>query len=706
MPTIPSITIAPVSKNGNSNDNSSTPPTSYIPVAALRLPSDDDDNIPNNVHTIEQLQLLPMDCLNTNNKEHEYDHHDDNDETDTTQHPTTHHQHMRRPLRHVDDRGNVYTYMLQPYKYIIPLILVVEMIERFTYYGVYYTQTLYLTGVYNSKWNANYTSIEAASLVSLSTAVAYTTPFIGAYLSDKLLGDYYSIVFGATCLYLPGLLLVALTSIPHLFGSHSFNTTALNIAILGLWPLGTGIVKSVVNVFGARQYHPLVQNAFIESYYVNFYTSINIGALVGISVLPIIAQHHVTTAYLIPVVLLSWGIIAFISGTKHYVISPPRGASCSDVCGSKSKASTITPPAPFATTTIPLTTILRISLLIVPFCIAYSQMPTTFIIQGAVMNKAMYGLIDAASINIIDNISVLTFGTIMSSYIYPYLIQKNYKLATTHKFAIGSFFGLLSLLWALIVEMMIRTTYDNTGQQISVLWQAPSYILIGIGEIFAVSAAYEAAFVASSPSTKALASAINIFCVGGLPNLFCIFLYKYCAHWFRNTRDGSTNLTHVSDYVTAHIDKYFEVLVLILMIGIVLNVLPAVRKFVENTEQRAIDIVKTPLLSKQHHQRNGKIDLESTPLLRRKFERPLMKMGSMRAGPSLRHVSMNNAHPTSLRTNNYVTTEQQLPNSTTNYMSTVGLTKSVIHRLYHGHDSNNLQDAIPVPYMVVEPEDQ
>lgn len=685
MPTIPAITTTPVPKNDSNHSTAST----YIPVP-LKLPNathgnnnndNDDDNIPNNVHTIEQLQLLPIDCLNKEDGDYDYD-----DDVNTNHVVASN---MRRPLRHVDDRGNEFTYLLQPYKYIIPLILVVEMIERFTYYGVFYTQTLYLTGAYNSKWNANYTSIEAASLVSLSTAVAYTTPFIGAYLSDKLLGDYYSIVLGATCLYLPGLLLVALTSIPHLFGSHTFNTTALNIAILGLWPLGTGIVKSVVNVFGARQYHPLVQNAFIESYYVNFYTSINIGALVGISLLPIIAQHHVTTAYLIPVVLLSCGIIAFISGTKHYVMSPPRGSD-DDMCGPNTpNTNTTPPPSPFTTTTIPLTTILRISLLIVPFCIAYSQMPTTFIIQGAVMNKAMYGLIDAASINIIDNISVLTFGTIMSSYIYPYLIQQNYKVATTHKFAIGSFFGLLSLLWALIVEMMIRTTYEKTGQQINILWQAPSYILIGIGEIFAVSAAYEAAFVASSPSTKALASAINIFCVGGLPNLFCIFLYKYCSHWFRNTRDGTTNLTHVSDYVTAHIDKYFEVLVLILVVGIVLNVLPPVRKFVENTEQRAIDIVKTPLLSKKHHQRDGKVDLESTPLLRRKFERPLMKMGSMRAGPSLRHISMTNGHPNTTHTNSKVAADPQQSVNPANYIGSIGLTKSVIHRLYHGHDTSH-----------------
>jgi proton-dependent oligopeptide transporter, POT family len=609
----------------------------------MSLPKTPDDvDLPSNVYTSDQLKLLPSDCLSTENPE--------------------------RPLRHVDDRGNEYFYALNP-KPIILLILMVEMIERFSYYGVYYTQTLYLTGVYNSEWNAGFTSVEAASFVSLSTAVAYTTPFIGAFLSDTILGDYKSIVIGAIGLYLPGLLLVALTTVPYLLGD-SFNQTALSVAVLGLWPLGTGIVKSVVNVFGARQYHPLLQSSFIESYYVNFYTSINIGALVGISFLPLLAQRHVTMAYILPVALLAVGLVAFLWGTPYYVTSPPRGDLCSLKCH------TMRCHASNSSATIPLTTILRISLLIVPFCIAYSQMPTTFIIQGTVMDKAFYGFLDAASMNSLDAVSVLFFGNIMSTYVYPYLVRKNYKLATTYKFAIGSFFGALSLLWALLVEIMIRTTFENHGRQISVLWQTPSYILIGIGEIFAVSAAYEAAFVASSPSTKALASAINIFCVGGLPNLFCIGLYKICSGWFRNTRDGSTNLTHVSDYVTANIHHYFTVLVLILFAGIVLNVLPSVCEFVDSVEQRATDLVKTPLLTPR---RSG--DVESTPLLRRKFERPLVKMGSMRAGPSLRHIGAAAA------INNSRSRSDTDATNPIDAIGTVGLTKSIIHRLYHGHHS-------------------
>lgn len=564
-----------------------------------------DEDLPTNVETIEQLVSLPPECLN-------------DDENAAA-----------RPLRHVDDKGNVSTYVLRPMSIIIMLVLVVETIERFSFYGVYYTQTLYLTGVYNEDWNAGFTSVQAASYVSLSTMVAYTTPFIGALLSDTYLGDYNSIVFGALFLYLPGLLLVALTSVPHLLGEE-FNTTVYSIAVLFLWPMGTGIVKSVVNVFGAKQLHPLLQSSFIESYYVNFYTSINIGALAGIIVLPILAQTHVTAAYLLPVAMLGFGVLLFIMGTPHYVISQPVEGGF--LCSTKKRRTSTS-----SDNTVPLTSILHISLLIVPFCIAYSQMPTTFILQGTIMKKAFH-VVDAATMNSLDALSVLIFGYLTGSHIYPALARRGMRIPTTYKFAMGSCLAVLSILWALVVEGMIRRAYELNGSQISVLWQAPSYILIGFGEIWAVSAAYEAAFTASSPETKALASAINIFCVGGIPNLFCILLYQVCQGWFRNSR-GDTNIQHVEDYVTAHVSKYFWVLVGILLFGVLLNTLPVVRDFVESVEETAFDLVKTPISARRGAD-------EETPLLRKKIGAGpvLKKMGSMRAGPSLSHTKTAQKH--------------------------------------------------------------
>ena len=124
------------------------------------------------------------------------------------------------------------------------------------------------------------------------------------------------------------------------------------------------------------------------------------------------------------------------------------------------------------------------------------------------------------------------------------------------------------------------------------------------GEIFAVSAAYEVAFTASAPENKVLASATNIFCVGGIPNIISIFLYQACQDWFRNSTHGNTNISHISDYATAHVYKYFLVLMGILFFGIFINTLPSVRDFVDSIETKAAELVKTPRMTPLLRERN------------------------------------------------------------------------------------------------------
>jgi POT family proton-dependent oligopeptide transporter len=195
-----------------------------------------DEDLPSNVSTEAQLATIPDVCLSGNKK---------------------------RPLRHVNEKGDVSTYSLQPMFYSVIFILLVELLERFSFYGVNYTQTSFLTGEYDRTWNAGMSAIAASSYVSISTAVAYSTPFIGAILADCVFGDYWSILVGAIFFYIPGLILITLSSVPYLLG-ESFNEMALAFGLLFLWPLGTGIVKSIVNVFGAKQVREL-SITFVET---------------------------------------------------------------------------------------------------------------------------------------------------------------------------------------------------------------------------------------------------------------------------------------------------------------------------------------------------------------------------------------------------------------------------------------------------------
>jgi POT family proton-dependent oligopeptide transporter len=174
-----------------------------------------------------------------------------------------------RPLIAHDAQGNAYSYVLRPMMYSVVLILLQEALERMAFYGVSNTIAPFLEGHYGT-WNPGYSLAQALSLSSTTTALASTMPFVGALLADSVLGCYWTIVIFGVIAYLPGLLLIALSAKPYALGEE-FNVPALLVGLLGLYPLGAGALKSCVNVFGAQQFHPVVQREQIKTYYVLFY---------------------------------------------------------------------------------------------------------------------------------------------------------------------------------------------------------------------------------------------------------------------------------------------------------------------------------------------------------------------------------------------------------------------------------------------------
>jgi len=466
------------------------------------------------------------------------------------------------------------------------------------------------------------TAIEASAYVSISTAVAYTSPFIGALMADCVLGDYWVILIGTLGFYIPGLALLALSTIPALFGDAIFPKHMLKIAILFLWPFGAGAIKSVVNIFGARQFHPQLHSSMIESYYVNFYMCINVGALLGGILIPIIAQHDLTIAYFIPVCVLPLGLLLFVLFTHRYVRRRPQGdirssfATLNALVVSVFRApfilennhrishcpndetmvdkSPIASPSSMGITTAyskertaiknsrQLINVVRVSMLTVAFNVSYSQMTTVFMIQGAVMNPAA-GFIDAAIMHNIDALSVLLCGFLTANYLYPKLSG---KICTATKFAIGSFLGSLAVVFALIVEFHIHSVFKKTGEKINILWQTFSYLFIGAGEIFAISTAYEVAFAIAPKEQKALSSAFNLFCIGAVPNFICIALFRMCKKWFTN-HQGDAVIETIEDYTEAEVHKYFLLLLFMNLLGVAVNLIPSVRNWVSYVEEEA-----------------------------------------------------------------------------------------------------------------------
>ena len=79
-----------------------------------------------------------------------------------------------------------------------------------------------------------------------------------------------------------------------------------------------------MSVFGAKQYHPILQNKMLETYYVYFYLCINVGSLVGGIVVPLLCEVSLRAAYLVPLCSLVVGFCIYLLASRRYVRRPPE----------------------------------------------------------------------------------------------------------------------------------------------------------------------------------------------------------------------------------------------------------------------------------------------------------------------------------------------------------------------------------------------
>jgi proton-dependent oligopeptide transporter, POT family len=367
----------------------------------------------------------------------------------------------------------------------------------------------------------------------------------------------------------------------------------------------------------------LLQSSQLESYYVNFYLSINIGSLIGTTLIPILAEIHLQAAYLVPCVSLVVGLLIFIAGSKRYIKRPPENKALLQtskilgqrlLCCKSMDKSKLSNGGSFGDSFVDgvkrLLLVIPISLLTLPFNIAYSQMSTIFILQGVAMQPL--GLLDAALMSSFDPISVLVAGFLVGSVLYPTLSKRGLRIPLTYKFAIGTTLASLSLASAIIVDHSIRTNFQRDGSKICILWQAFSYILVGCGEIFAITTCLEATFSIAPPEQKGLASALNQFLSFGLSSFICVALNNAFSDWFpkQPSADGSAGDTATELYAESEMGKFLWVIFGITLLGIVVNVFGPVKRWAESLHQDAIQATTAAALTSSSHGSADSADLD------------------------------------------------------------------------------------------------
>ena len=211
-----------------------------------------------------------------------------------------------------------------------------------------------------------------------------------------------------------------------------------------------------------------------------------------------------------------------------------------------------------------------------------------------------------------DAIAVIIAGVVIGGWFYPFYKKKTGKpMKLAHKFAIGSFLGTLGMVCklsvsiidfynkhgtithlrivhpdVLLIDVFIIKVFNESGSAVNILWQSPAYFFIGFGALFANIAAYEATFNIAPKNLKSLSSAVNLFCIGGISQFIINFSIMATASWFVAS-NGSNDLKILANYVTANTMKYLGLMVGVGMFGTLINLVPAVDRFLIRTLELA-----------------------------------------------------------------------------------------------------------------------
>ena len=191
-----------------------------------------------------------------------------------------------------------------------------EACERFSYYGMRSILAGYITGAVVGG-GLGQTTDRATEIIHLFVFANYFMPLFGAWLSDKIIGRYHTILW-VSLFYCAGHGVLACSD---LAGDVHGKMICLATG-LGLIAFGSGGIKPCVSAFMGDQFRP-EQSHLLQKAYGAFYWAINFGSFFSFLVIPWIKDHRgYSWAFAVPGILMAIATFVFWLGTKYYTRIP------------------------------------------------------------------------------------------------------------------------------------------------------------------------------------------------------------------------------------------------------------------------------------------------------------------------------------------------------------------------------------------------
>jgi POT family proton-dependent oligopeptide transporter len=385
------------------------------------------------------------------------------------------------------------------------LVAIVELCERFTYYGASGLFQNYISRPHNGDLGRGALGLGHQGATGLSTFFqfwCYVTPILGknehystlkhlanfssgAIIADQYLGKYNTIVIFCG-VYIIGLLILTLTSLPvaldHGAGMPGF---ILAVIVIGL---GTGGIKSNVAPLIADQYkrrqmvigsdkktgeRVIIDPAItIQRIYMVFYFCINAGSLSLIATPYMELYTDFWSAYLLCLCVFLIGTLTLVLGRKVYVVRPPEGSIITNafrVIFMMIKNRKMDGAKPSYQAGLGNTTVLRwddhfvdeVKRALVAcqvFCfypiywVVYGNFSNNFVTQAGQM--AGHGIPNDLMQNF-DPIAIIVFLPLVDQFLMPFLRKRNIPFPPINRITCGFWIASLAMVYAAVIQYYI-----------------------------------------------------------------------------------------------------------------------------------------------------------------------------------------------------------------------------------------------------------
>ncbi|KAJ4345873.1 peptide transporter ptr2 [Didymosphaeria variabile] len=434
------------------------------------------------------------------------------------------------------------------------LVAVVELCERFTYYGASGLFQNYIQRPLDGSEGPGALGMGHQGATGLSTFFqfwCYVTPIFGAIIADQYLGKYNTILIFCF-VYIAGLLILVTTSIPSaLSAGAGLGGFVTAIVIIGL---GTGGIKSNVAPLIADQYKRrqmkvttdkktgeriIIDPAItITRIYMIFYFCINLGSLSLIATPYMERDVGFWSAFLLCLCMFLVGTLTLVLGRKVYVVRPPQGSVVTDCfrviwmmikgrnmnaakptyqagLGNDSVATKIKWDDHFVEEVKRALTACKVFCFYPVYWVVYGQFSNNFVSQAGQM--ASHGIPNDLMQNF-DPIAIIVFLPIMERLVMPALRRAKIRFPPINRIVAGFWVASMAMVYAAVLQHYIYqagpcysaplcdaskdASGQTTGNNIHIAAQTGAYMLIGISEIFASVTGYEYAYTKAPPSMK------------------------------------------------------------------------------------------------------------------------------------------------------------------------------------------------------------